>query len=211
MAAFRWKSTLYPSDQFVEACGAVVFDTSTKPKQVLLLYCGADGEWLLPKGRRNCNESRKAAAIREVREESGCEIQLCPVTMTTRAPAEIEAADVKDEPRAYDSLTEPFMLDVRDLGKGKGVKLVWWFIAELDGVPGEGEAQFNPKFFECDKAVHQLTFQKDREVLLKALELMGHPTNKNTQPTASGVALALGEGDMGFLTLTYDTILEPTT
>ncbi|KAI4861789.1 NUDIX domain-containing protein [Hypoxylon rubiginosum] len=177
MAASRWKSTLYPSEQFVEACGAVVFDTSTDPKRVLLLYEGACDEWLLPKGRRNCNESRKEAAIREVREESGCAIQLRPITMNTRAPSELEAADVKDEPRAYDSLTEPFMLDVRDLGNSKGVKLVWWFVAELGGVQGDGEAQFRPEFVQCDRAVEQLTFQKDREVLGKALEIMERSTN----------------------------------
>ncbi|XXH02845.1 hypothetical protein Hte_009233 [Hypoxylon texense] len=180
MAASRWKSTLYASEQFVEACGAVVFDTSTDPKRVLLLYLGACDEWLLPKGRRNCNESRKEAAIREVREESGYAIQLRPISMSTRAPSELEEADVKDEPRAYDSLTEPFMLDVRDLGNGKGVKLVWWFIAELDGAQGDGEAQFRPKFFQCDRAVEQLTFQKDREVLVKALEIMERSTNAST-------------------------------
>ncbi|KAI0839506.1 hypothetical protein F5Y06DRAFT_23922 [Hypoxylon sp. FL0890] len=187
MAASRWKSTLYPSEQFVEACGAIVFDNSTKPGQILLLHYGAENEWLLPKGRRNCNESRKAAAVREVREETGYAIQLRPVTMATRAPSDLESADVKDVPRTYDSLTEPFMLDVRDLGRGKGVKLVWWFIAELDGIAGNGEPQFKPKFFPWDKAVGTLTFQKDREVLAKALELIEEAAKEHHQPTENGV------------------------
>ncbi|KAL7621608.1 hypothetical protein AAE478_008933 [Parahypoxylon ruwenzoriense] len=174
MATSRWKSTLYSSEKFVEACGAVVFDTSAKPNRVLLLYDGAQDEWLLPKGRRNCDESRKAAAIREVREESGCTIQLLPVTMATRAPSELEPADVKDVPRTYDNLTEPFMLDVRDLGIDNRVKLVWWFIAELRDIVGEGEAQFRAEFIRCDRAVETLTFQKDREVLAEAMELVGH-------------------------------------
>ncbi|KAI1472594.1 uncharacterized protein F4812DRAFT_18605 [Daldinia caldariorum] len=180
MAATRWKSTLYPSEKFVEACGAVVFNT-TEPEQVLLLYYSALDEWLLPKGRRNCNESRKDAVIREVLEESGCAIRLRPVTMETRAPSDFEAADAKDIPRTYDSLTEAFMLDVRDLGKGNGVKLVWWFIAELDSIVGGGEAQFEPKFFRSDEAVEVLTFQKDRDVLVKALELVGRAGNKTTK------------------------------
>ncbi|KAI1097758.1 hypothetical protein F4804DRAFT_152327 [Jackrogersella minutella] len=192
MAAVWWNSTLYPSEQFVEACGAIVFDTSTSPKQILLLHYGAENEWLLPKGRRNCNESRKDAAIREVREETGYAIQLRPVTMATRAPSDIESADVKDIPRTYDSLTEPFMLDVRDLGNGKGVKLVWWFIAELDGIAGEGEAQFKPEFFQCDEAVERLTFKKDREVLTKALELMEHADNKRLLSKRNSVELANG-------------------
>ncbi|KAF3055211.1 hypothetical protein GL218_07492 [Daldinia childiae] len=180
MATTRWESTLYSSEKFVEACGAVVFNTE-KPEQVLLLYYAALDEWLLPKGRRNCNESRKDAAIREVREESGCAIRLRPVTMTTRAPSDLEAADVKDIPRTYDSLTEAFMLDVRDLGKGNGVKLVWWFIAELDSIAGDGEAQFEPKFFRSDEAVKILTFQKDRDVLVKALELVGRGADKTRE------------------------------
>ncbi|KAI2602728.1 hypothetical protein GGR54DRAFT_487087 [Hypoxylon sp. NC1633] len=193
MAATRWNSTLYPSEQFVEACGAVVFDTSTQHKHVLLLHYGALDEWLLPKGRRNCNESRKAAAIREVREESGYAIQLRPITMATRAPSELETTDVKDVPRTYDSLTEPFILDVRDLGKGKGVKLVWWFVAELGGIAGEGEAQFKPQFFPYDQAVERLTFQKDRDVLSKALEFMEDSDNEKARAKETVVELALGE------------------
>ncbi|KAI1391890.1 uncharacterized protein F4822DRAFT_108749 [Hypoxylon trugodes] len=210
MAAYdTWTSTLYPSEKFVEACGAVVFDTSERPKRILLLYHAADDEWLLPKGRRNCNESRKEAAIREIREESGYDIKICPMTMATRAPAEVELAGVKDVPRIYDSLTEPFILDVRDLSKGNEVKLVWWFIAELDGYAGEGEVQFKPQFFPCDKAVERLTFQKDREVLLKALELIAHATEKRIRPAESGVELAHGGKDE-LLVSPSDTTLEPT-
>ncbi|KAI1814560.1 NUDIX domain-containing protein [Poronia punctata] len=176
MAESRWKSTLYASDQFVEACGAIVFDisSSTGSKKVCLLYHAGENEWLLPKGRRNCNESRQAAVVREVREETGYEIKLRPLTLVTRAPAETEAADVVDAPRVYDNLTEPFMLDVRDLGKDKGVKLVWWFIAERepDGMVGEGEAQFKATFVKIDCAVERLTFQKDRDVMRRAIELM---------------------------------------
>ncbi|KAI1089371.1 hypothetical protein F5B19DRAFT_380405 [Rostrohypoxylon terebratum] len=192
MAAVRWKSTLYPSEQFVEACGAIVFDTSTNPSQVLLQHYVPDDEWLLPKGRRNCNESRKDAAIREVREETGYAIQLRPVTMATRAPSDLESADVKDVARTYDSLTEPFMLDVRDLGTGKGVKLVWWFIADLDRFAGEGEVQFRPEFVPCDKAVEKLTFKKDREVLTKALELVDHAANHFEKDSVGVHVTALG-------------------
>lgn len=177
MAANRWESTLYPSDLFVEACGAIVFDTSTNPKKVCLLYHVKTDEWVLPKGRRNCNETRQAAVRREVREESGYGITLRPLTLVTRAPSELEAANVGDAPRIYDGLTEPFMLDVRNLGKDKGVKLVWWFIAEPDGTLVDGEAQFKATFVKCDRAIERLTFQKDRDVLRRAIELMEHPRN----------------------------------
>ncbi|ORY67487.1 NUDIX domain-containing protein [Pseudomassariella vexata] len=178
MAAYMWKTTVYPSDLFVESCGAILFDLSGPTKKVCLLHYGARDQWLLPKGRRNCNETRQAAAVREVREESGYACVLKPVTMATRAPSELEAANVRDAARTYDGLTEPFMLEVRDLGEGNGVKLVWWFVAELagwddDGPPahGEAEAHFAPQFFECEMAMKRLTFQKDRDVLRKAIDL----------------------------------------
>ncbi|KAI1353975.1 NUDIX domain-containing protein [Xylaria sp. FL0043] len=172
MEYHRWKSTLYPSELFVEACGAIVFDTSTHPNKVCLLYHSKCDEWVLPKGRRNCNESRQAAVTREVREESGYGITLRPLRLVTRAPSDREPANVCDVPRVYDGLVEPFMLDVRDLGQDKGVKLVWWFVATLDGTAGEGESQFKTAFMRPDRALERLTFQKDRDVLKRAVELM---------------------------------------
>ncbi|KAI1295192.1 NUDIX domain-containing protein [Xylaria venustula] len=173
MAEYRWKSTLYPSDLFVESCGAIVFDTSTHPNKVCLLYDAKCDEWVLPKGRRNCNETRQAAAAREVREESGYGIALRPLRLPTRAPSDREPADAGDYPRVYDGLVEPFMLDVRDLGQDKGVKLVWWFVATLDGTGvGEGETQFKTAFLRPDRALERLTFQKDRDVLKRAIELV---------------------------------------
>ncbi|KAI0162115.1 NUDIX domain-containing protein [Xylariaceae sp. FL1272] len=172
MAANWWGSTLYPSELFVEACGAIVFDSPINPKRVCLLYHSKSDEWLLPKGRRNCNETRQAAARREVREESGYGITLRPLTLATRAPSELEDADVRDAARTYDGLTEPFMLDVRDLGTEKGVKLVWWFIAVPDGTGSKGEDKFKATFVKCDRAVERLTYQKDRDVLRRAMDLM---------------------------------------
>ncbi|KAI2605369.1 uncharacterized protein GGS25DRAFT_524885 [Hypoxylon fragiforme] len=189
MAASQWKSTLYASDQFVEACGAVVFDTSTSPspspsspaqeqppRKVLLLHYTPLNEWLLPKGRRNCSEPRPVTAVREVLEESGYAVRLCPLTMATRAPSALEPADVRDVPRTYEALTEPFVLDFRELGGGDGVKLVWWYIAELEGVEGgvgKGEEGFEARWFPCAEAVERLTFRQDREVLERALGIVG--------------------------------------
>ncbi|OTB04729.1 hypothetical protein M426DRAFT_22616 [Hypoxylon sp. CI-4A] len=192
MAAVWWSSTLYPSEQFVEACGAVVFDTSTEPKEILLLYYGAKDEWLLPKGRRNCDETRKDTVTREVLEETGYTIKLFPLTMSTRAPSMLESADVKDVARTYESLTEPFILDVRDLGEGKGVKLVWWFIAEVGSFAGDGEPQFEPKFFPCDQAIERLTFKNDRDVLAKALELMKNGISAESKFADGNIGLVLG-------------------
>ncbi|KAK8023268.1 hypothetical protein PG991_006507 [Apiospora marii] len=205
MAAYMWDTKVYPAEMFVESCGAILFDLSASAstpasassdsdsadpaaatsgkKKVCLLHYMAQDQWLLPKGRRNCRETRQAAAVREVREESGYACRLRPVTMPTRAPSVLEAADVEDFARTYRDLTEPFMLE------GEGVKLVWWFVAEVlrpgdggedgggdengvDYEPGVPEVHFAPAFFDCEAALKKLTFQKDREVLRRAMDLV---------------------------------------
>ncbi|KAH6219601.1 hypothetical protein HBI53_082380 [Parastagonospora nodorum] len=37
-----------------------------------------------------------------------------------------DPVDVPDVPRVWDALREPFMWQVRELGEGKGVKILWW-------------------------------------------------------------------------------------
>lgn len=159
----------------MESCGAVLFDLSQpKAKTVCLLHYMKTGEWLLAKGRRNCGEHRKDAALREVIEETGFQCHLHPVRMPTRAPPMDEAVDVPDKARVYDSLTEPFMFTCREINGGKSVKLIWWFIAALDHGADllPGEEAFRPEFFPCAEALEKVTFPSDREVLERAIELV---------------------------------------
>ncbi|KAI9933907.1 hypothetical protein ASPWEDRAFT_35880 [Aspergillus wentii DTO 134E9] len=167
----------YPSTQFVESCGAILFNLSTAPKTVCLIHYHPKNEWLLAKGRRNCGESRHEAAIREVREETGYKARLHPVRMHTRAPPLDERGHVPDEPREYADLTEPFMVTMRELG-GDGVKIIWWYVAALDeGVVPEsggsgGEEEFTAEFFPLEEAVERLSFRNDRDVLQRAISLV---------------------------------------
>ena len=55
-----------------KSAGAVVFHPG-KPSEFLLIY---STYWEFPKGRVDANESERDAAIREVREETGLELQL---------------------------------------------------------------------------------------------------------------------------------------
>ncbi|XHF96449.1 hypothetical protein AWENTII_000087 [Aspergillus wentii] len=60
----------YTSEQFVESCGAILFDLSdNNNNKVCLIHYNAKNEWMLAKGRRNCGECRQEAALREAREE----------------------------------------------------------------------------------------------------------------------------------------------
>lgn len=181
MAASPNITTQYTSKQFVESCGAILFDLFTSQnKTVCLIHYHAKDEWLLAKGRRNCGESRHEAALREVHEETGYQSHLHPVKMRTRAPPMDEEGHMPDKPQSYPDLIEPFMVTMRQLGGGKvnDVKIIWWYIAALDegvvaGSDGNGgDKEFTPEFFPLEEALKKLSFQNDRDVLEKAIALV---------------------------------------
>ncbi|KAF2832850.1 hypothetical protein CC86DRAFT_364867 [Ophiobolus disseminans] len=182
MAQSRLPTQQYPSQSFVESCGAILFDLSDpSAKRVCLGNIISKNEYTLPKGRRNINESRKDAALREVYEETGYRCKLLPVTMATRATAPDDDADVADESRIRDGLTEPFMCTVRELSVQTGVKVIWWYVAVLDrdgGERGQGEEKYKPEFFECGEAVGKLWFETDREILRRAVEIVEETTTR---------------------------------
>ncbi|KAK1994827.1 NUDIX domain-containing protein [Colletotrichum falcatum] len=183
MAASNFVTSQYPSEALVESCGAIPFDLSKEPAEVCLLCYLATGEWLLAKGRRNCGESRHEAALREAIEETGFRCRLLPVDMATRAPGPGDDADAPDAATARQAITEPFMLTTRSLDGGAGVKLIWWYVAAVDGDTGTkegtggGETKFEARFFSCGEAVEKLTFESDREVLRRAIDLVKKTTS----------------------------------
>lgn len=132
-------------------------------------------EWYLPKGRRNQQETRQQAAIREVIEETGFKCHLHPVTMPTRAQPLEEVTEAPDHARVFADITEPFMFTIRAFD-AFNVKLIWWYVAALDEGAREspliGEVAFKPQFFAREEALGKLTYQTDREVLRKAFELV---------------------------------------
>ncbi|KAF1975099.1 NUDIX domain-containing protein, partial [Bimuria novae-zelandiae CBS 107.79] len=177
MATSTVQTKALSSENFVESCGAVLFDLSNLSDiKVCLIQHRDRGEWHFAKGRRNQNEARKDAAIREVMEETGFRCRLLPVTMPTRATAEDAHADVQDKPQVCKNLTEPFMCHIRNLKHGKGTKIIWWFIAALeddeDNAKLPGEDKWLPALLPWRGALNTLTFQNDRELLQKALQLL---------------------------------------
>jgi 8-oxo-dGTP pyrophosphatase MutT (NUDIX family) len=176
MATSKYPTSQYTSEEFVESSGAILFDLSPKKIEVCLIHYIANDEWLLAKGRRNCGESRQEAALREVREETGYSCHLHPVTMSTRAPPTVETGSMIDKPRIFSNLTEPFMVTIRRMDGKSNVKIIWWCIAALDKDPttGEsnGEAEFKAQFFSGNEALERLTFENDRQILRRAIELV---------------------------------------
>lgn len=179
MATSRFPTTQYTSGQFVESSGAILFDLSGHTKQVCLIHSQpskSPGEWLLAKGRRNRGEPRSETALREVREETGYPCHLYPVRMATRTTGPTDANYTPDVARCLPGLTEPFMLTIRELaGAEANVKLIWWFIAEVDSHGTEsvvGEDKFTARFMACEEALQRLTYKEDRGVLQKAISLV---------------------------------------
>lgn len=171
MAATRFPTTQYTATNLTESCGAVLFEPQSK--RICLLRYNVNGEVYLPKGRRNIGESRHAAALREVAEETGYECDLIPLNMENRQPATDADVDMPDAvTRHADVSTEPFMCTVRDVGNG-GVKLIWWFIAcSTLSTRGPGEAQFGVEICSYQDAIEALTFETDRAVLRRAIEVL---------------------------------------
>lgn len=189
MAASTLQTKVISSEKFVESCGAVLFDLSNLADiKVCLIQLRDDGTWHFPKGRRNQGETRKDAAVREVMEETGFRCRLLPVTMPTRATRADAHADVLDKAIVCEDLTEPFMCHVRTLKNGKGTKFIWWYIAVLeeDGDQAKlpGEDKWNPVFSSCESALNTLTFENDRQMLKKALDVL-QITFAAREPSAS--------------------------
>ena len=177
----------YTAEELVESSGAIPFVLSKR--QIYLVHYVAKDEWLLAKGRRDCNESRRKAALRELREETGLRCRLLPVTMATRAPGPGLSTNAKDEARVYDSLIEPFMYQLRQLPPGEGVKMIFWFIASVDEddhFADAGEATFKVASFDYDTALSKLTFENDRELVARAIQVVKQ-TQQRVQSEQSGL------------------------
>ncbi|KAL7939145.1 hypothetical protein V8C35DRAFT_285846 [Trichoderma chlorosporum] len=172
MAVSRFESEQYTSEAFVESAGGVLFRLSSR--EICVLHLLDRDEYVLAKGRRNCGEARHEAALREVTEETGFTCRLLPVNMLTRAPPAVETEQLDDQARFYTNLCEPFTLQIRHLGENQ-VKLIWWFVAVLDEetLPKETmEKDSAVEFYSYADVLDKLTFQMDRDMVKKAIELV---------------------------------------
>jgi 8-oxo-dGTP pyrophosphatase MutT (NUDIX family) len=174
MALSKYRSEQYSSENVVESAGAVVFKRSTE--QICLIKSVLSNEYLLAKGRRNLHETRRDAALREVLEETGYSCQILPVNMLTRNPLAIETDDRRDGPRLHEGACEFFWVQIRHITEND-VKLIWWYIAEIDeAVEFDDKVQerdrFAVEFYGYDEAAGKLTFAMDRDIVQKAIRIV---------------------------------------
>jgi len=60
----------------IKAAGGVIFRETPAGEEVMLVYRKRYGDWTFPKGKLKEGESFQQAAVREVREETGCTVEL---------------------------------------------------------------------------------------------------------------------------------------
>lgn len=60
----------------IQAAGGIVWRNSKAVKEVAIVYRPSYGDWTLPKGHLDEGESWQDAAIREVREETNCDVKI---------------------------------------------------------------------------------------------------------------------------------------
>lgn len=165
---------------FVISAGSTLFrrhtrEDGTEELQLCLLHQTRKNSWLLPKGRKDCNESPEDAAMRETYEETGYPCEIVPVRMATRATT--PGGDGKDVATVRDSMVEPAGLTVMDRGK-KGAKVIWWYVTRVkdgavkaDGTQMPSES-YESVFLEVNAAVKKLSLHAHRDLATQAIELV---------------------------------------
>ena len=174
MAQPKYPTEQFPSSHFLICGGSILFASTREPLQVCLLHHNVRDEWLLPKGRKDRGEDVTATAVRETFEETGYPCRQLPLDLITRAPE--AGAQTKAAAVPVPGSGEPFMLTLRRTEEGE-VKFIWWFATvrtgedKVDGTQTAVES-FESAFFDVEKALQVATFQADREVIAKAVELV---------------------------------------
>ncbi|KAH8801362.1 hypothetical protein F5884DRAFT_684207 [Xylogone sp. PMI_703] len=162
MAASRFDTKIYTSEQFVESAGTNFFQLSTR--EICILHRFERDEYVLPKGRRSLGECRQATAIRETTEETGVPCRLLPVNLLSRVCPAVETGH---------GICEPIAMQQRRVGEGD-VKFIWWLVAAVNEGEGIGpceEDKFEVEFHGYDEALRRLTFKDDRKLVQEAIDL----------------------------------------
>lgn len=162
--ASSMERSLFFSDQFAISCGTVTIDL--KKAKVLLIRMRKNGEYMLPKGRKDFGESLEATALRETYEETGVKAQLFPVTIDSQATS----PQGQDRPKA---ITEPIAVSQR-MTKG-GLKIIFWYVGMADSTipPVEGmqkeDEDFEAVWKRFDEVEAVVSWEDDRRIAMKAI------------------------------------------
>jgi 8-oxo-dGTP pyrophosphatase MutT (NUDIX family) len=138
------------------SAGGIVFRRAGGRVEVALISVGAESRWQLPKGLVGRDESPEAAALREVREETG---------LTAEAAASLETIEYW-----Y------FSKGARDgAARVRFHKFVHFFLMKyVSGDVGDHDDEVNEaRWVEIGEAARLLAFRSERKVLEQAREIVG--------------------------------------
>jgi 8-oxo-dGTP pyrophosphatase MutT (NUDIX family) len=76
----------------IKAAGGIVWKETPEGRKVAVVHRARYGDWCLPKGKLKRNESWEEAAVREVKEETGCDARITGVAGSV-------SYEVKDTPK----------------------------------------------------------------------------------------------------------------
>jgi len=167
-------TSLVFSDKFVISCGTVALDL--KRSLVLLIRWRKNNQILLPKGRKNIDESLEDAALRETYEETGHNVRLLPLIIHTNAPRKPvwdlgHASTVGENP-----CSEPIAMQQRITPKGR-LKIIYWYAAFCDAsispVPDTQMANEDYETIWASFSSYQkvMTFDNDKMIVARVIEL----------------------------------------
>jgi 8-oxo-dGTP diphosphatase len=130
-------------DAEILAAGGIVIDGAIGEPRVLLVHRPRYDDWSLPKGKLNSGEGLEAAAVREVREETGLECRIIREVATVR-----------------------YSYRTRKRGHFKP-KVVHYYL--MEPVSGEirvpGDEVDRALWLELAEALEKLTYEQDRKLL----------------------------------------------
>ncbi|KAF7908796.1 uncharacterized protein EAE98_008475 [Botrytis deweyae] len=159
--------SMHFSDKFAISCGTVTLDLQAR--KVLIILWRKNGEYMIPKGRKDIGEGLETTAVRETFEETGFQCQLLPhsfPTLATTDPVE-KTGDVGQS-------TEPFAVTQRTTD-GK-LKIIFWYLAQADSTAPKihdtqmEDEDFDTVWVEEAKVLEKLTYDEDRAITSKAME-----------------------------------------
>ncbi|NLK43304.1 MAG: NUDIX hydrolase [Tissierellia bacterium] len=129
----------------VSAGGVVIFSNT------ILLLKKFNGDWVLPKGRIEKNESIKEAALREVLEESGVRAEI----LNYIGMVHYKFKNLKDNKMVY--------------------KTVHWYLMKansMDCVPQKKEGFVDALFVHIDKAEDLVRYEDEKKIIAKGLKMV---------------------------------------
>lgn len=101
--------------------------------------------------------------------------------MSVHCPPSVEVEQLDDQARFYTKICEPIALQIRQLGVGE-TKLIWWYVATIKEGESVKDAQEDGKtsvmFLSYADALDKLTFQMDRDLVQRAIQLVSDTYGK---------------------------------